>query len=85
LQSEKSRRQVAKEKLEQAREGGAEDVAEWWENEANLYSDLRADVTQNEGSYSLFLDRDDWYERDRQKQAKRVDKKQFGTLLDGIE
>ena len=50
-----------------------------------LYESLRADVTQDEGSYSRFLDRDEWYERERQKTAKRVNKKQFGTLLDGIE
>eukprot|EP00957_Ditylum_brightwellii_P045170 3424792-Ditylum_brightwellii.AAC.1 len=53
--------------------------------EADLYGDLRADVTQDEGSYSRFLDRDEWYERDRQRNAKRVDKKKFGNLLDGIE
>jgi hypothetical protein len=31
------------------------------------------------------LDRDDWYERERQATAKRVKKSSFGTLLDGIE
>jgi hypothetical protein len=85
LQNEKSRRQVAKEKAEQAREKGIDDVAERWDQEADVYSDLRADVTQDEGSYSRFLDRDDWYERDRQSHAKKVDKKKFGTLLDGLE
>jgi len=55
LKGVKSRRQVAKEKAEQARELGEEDVAEWWDNEANLYGSLRADVTQDEGSYSRFL------------------------------
>jgi hypothetical protein len=85
LQSEKSRRQVAKEKAEEAREMGVDDMAESWDQEADTYSDLRADVTQDEGSYSRFLDRDDWYERDRQAHAKRLDKKKFGTLLDGLE
>lgn len=85
LKNEKSRRQITKEKAELAREAGAEDVAERWEKEAELSTDLRADVTQDEGSYSRFLDRDDWYERDRQKQAKKIDKKKFGNLLDGIE
>lgn len=85
LQSDKSRRQVAKEKAEQARERGIDDVAERFDQEADIYSDLRADVTQDEGSYSRFLDRDDWYERDRQAHAKRLDKKKFGTLLDGLE
>ena len=46
---------------------------------------LRADVTQDEGSYSRFLDRDEWYERDRQATAKRIKKSDFGNLLDGIE
>jgi hypothetical protein len=85
LQNEKSLRQVAKEKAEQARETGVDDVADWWDREADMYSDLRADVTQDEGSYSRFLDRDDWYERTRQTQAKKLDKKKFGNLLDGIE
>jgi hypothetical protein len=78
LQKEKSRRQMAKEKAEQAREMGIDDAAERWDQEADIYSDLRADVTQDEGSYSSFLDRDDWYERDRQSHAKKLDKKKFG-------
>ena len=85
LQSEKSRRQVAKEKAEQARVAGSEDVADWWENEAELYASLRADVTQDEGSYNRFLDKDEWYERDRLARAKRIKKSNFGSLLDGIE
>lgn len=85
LKAEKSRRQTAKEKAEAAREAGSEDVAEWWEQEADLYEGLRADVTQDEGSYSRFLDKDEWYERDRLARAKRTKKSSFGTLLDGIE
>jgi PAB1-binding protein PBP1 len=85
LQSEKSRRQIAKEKAEQARNEGSDDVADWWENEADLYEGLRADITQDEGSYSRFLDKDEWYERDRLARAKRIKKSSFGTLLDGIE
>jgi len=85
LESTKSPRQVAKEKAEEAREAGSQDMAEWWENEADLYGNLRADVTQDEGSYSRFLDKDEWCERDRLARAKRVKKKSFGTLLDGIE
>jgi hypothetical protein len=85
LQNEKSRRQLAKEKAEQAREMGVDDAAERWDQEADIYGDLRADVTQDEGSYSSFLDRDDWYERDRQSHAKKLDKRKFGTLLDGLE
>jgi hypothetical protein len=85
LQSEKSPRQIAKEKAEQARNEGSDDVADWWENEADLYEGLRADITQDEGSYSRFLDKDEWYERDRLARAKRIKKSSFGTLLDGIE
>jgi len=85
LESSKSMRQIAKEKAERAKEAGEPDVAEYWEKEADLYASLRADVTQDEGSYSRFLDRDEWYERERRKSAARVDRKKFGNLLDGIE
>lgn len=85
LRNEKTKRQVAKEKAEEARARGKEDVAEWWDTEAELYGGLRADVTQDEGAYSRFLDRDEWYERTRKAQAKKIDKSKFGTLLDGVE
>lgn len=78
----KSMRQTAKERAEAAQN---EEEAEYWKAEADFYASLRADVTQDEGSYNRFLDRDEWYERNRQAQAKRVNKKLFGTLLDGIE
>lgn len=76
---------MAKEKAENAREAGSDDVAELWETEAELYESLRADVTQDEGAYSRFLDKDEWYERERLARAKRTKKSSFGTLLDGIE
>jgi hypothetical protein len=85
LQLDKSPRQVAKEKAEEARAAGSQDVADWWENEAELYGSLRADVTQDEGSYNRFLDKDEWYERDRLAMVKRMKKSSFGSLLDGIE
>jgi hypothetical protein len=85
LQERRSRRQIAKEKAEAAREAGIEDVADWWDNEAEFFASLRADPTQDEGSYSRFLDRDEWYERQRQQQSKKLDRKKFGNLLDGIE
>lgn len=85
LRNEKTKYQVAKEKAEDAREQGEVELAEYWDTEAELYGGLRADVTQDEGAYSRFLDRDEWYERIRQIQAKNLDKKKFGTLLDGIE
>jgi hypothetical protein len=76
---------MAKEKVDAARRDGNEDLAEKWESEAEFLEALRADVTQDEGSYSRFLDKDDWYERDRQKTANRAKRSSFGNLLDGIE
>lgn len=81
LSSSKSMRQISKEKAEQAKEAGELEVAAYWEKEAELYASLRADVTQDEGSYSLFLDRDEWYERNRLRTAQR-NRKKFGNLLD---
>lgn len=85
LRATKSRRQKAKEKVDKARSEGNEDLANKWDQEAEFLDALRADVTQDEGAYSRFLDRDDWYERERQRTAKRVKKSSFGNLLDGIE
>jgi hypothetical protein len=72
LQATISQRGIAKQKAEQARLVGADDVAEYWDKEADLLTSLRADVTQDEGSYSRFLDRDEWYERDRQRMIQRM-------------
>jgi hypothetical protein len=55
LEQRKSDRQIAKEKAELARSLGEDAEAEKWEREADLYTSLRADVTQDEGSYSRFL------------------------------
>ena len=85
LKESKSLRQMAKERSMLAKVKGDEDLAQFWDSEEKLYASLRADVTQDEGSYNTFLDRDEWYERDRQAVAKRLDRKKFGTLLDGIE
>jgi hypothetical protein len=85
LESEKSRRQQALELAEVARDAGDDQAAARWLQEADLYSNLRADVTQDEGSYSRFLDRDDDYEQNLRAIAKRNKKSAFGTLLDGIE
>jgi len=85
LRAEKSQRQLAKEEAEKALEEGRRDVFDQWETEAEFLETLRADVTQDEGAYSRFLDRDYWYEKDRQTTAKRVDRSKFGNLLDGIE
>jgi len=85
LREKKSKRQVAKENAQKAINDGNDVEAVIWEQEADFYESLRADVTQDEGSYSKFLDKDDWYEEDRQRQANQLSKKDFGTLLDGIE
>jgi hypothetical protein len=45
---------------------------EYWDQEIDFYLSLRADVTQDVGSYSQFLDRDEWYERDRQRMVQRM-------------
>jgi len=84
LERAKSRRQRAKEKYDEAKDEGKDELAAMWEKEADFYGSLRADVTQDEGSYSSFLDRDEWYERTRQKLAEK-NKKRFGSLLDGLE
>jgi hypothetical protein len=90
LQRETSRRQVAKAKAAEARANYAkyeqnDGVAEWWQNEADLYDSLKADVTQDDGSYTRFLDKDEDYERNRRRLAARVNKKKFGPLLDGVD
>jgi hypothetical protein len=85
LKAARSKRQRAKEQAQLAREMGATDKADKWESEAEFLESLRADITQDEGAYSRFLDRDEWYERDRQATAKRVKKSSFGNLLDGVE
>lgn len=85
LRNEVSPRQSILESAQNAREEGLDDEADRLEEEARLYAALRADVTQDEGAYSRFLDRDDWYERETQARIKRLDKSKFGTLLDGVD
>mmetsp|Transcript_6732 Transcript_6732/g.15319 ORF Transcript_6732/g.15319 Transcript_6732/m.15319 type:complete len:235 (+) Transcript_6732:1079-1783(+) len=85
LRNEVSPRQSALERANNSREDGFDDEAIRLEEEAELYKALRADVTQDEGSYSRYLDRDEWYERETQARIKRLDKSKFGTLLDGID
>ena len=85
LRAEVSPRQTALENAQRAREEGLDDEAQRLEEEAELYKLLRADITQDEGAYDRYLDRDDWYERETQARIKRLDKSKFGTLLDGID
>jgi hypothetical protein len=72
LRSFSSPRQVAIERAQQAREDGLEEEAKRMEEEAEFYKSLRADATQDESSYSRFLDRDEWYERETQARIKRM-------------
>jgi hypothetical protein len=84
LERQKSKRQIAKENVEIAKDEGKLDLAAMWQKEADFYAEIRADATQDEGSYSEYLDRDEWYERTRRKISEK-NKKRFGTLLDGLE
>jgi hypothetical protein len=84
LEKGKSMRQIAREKADLARAEGQDQLAKMWEKEADFYAVLRADTTQDEGQYSRFLDRDEWYERTRQNIAKK-NKNKFRSLLDGME
>jgi len=79
LEAGTSKRQEALELAEEYREMGEEEKAMQWEAEANLYGSMRADVTQDEGSYSRFLDTDEWYARQQQKLRER-NKKYFEHL-----
>jgi len=85
LKAKISNLQKAKEKAAVAMEEKNLFLAHQWKIEAQFLETLRADVTQDEGAYSRSLDRDDWYERDRQRTAKRTKKSSFGNLLDGME
>ena len=60
LKDQKSRRQAVLELANEAKEVGNDDAAALWETEAEFYASLRADVTQDEGSYSRFMDQDEW-------------------------
>jgi hypothetical protein len=70
LQERQSQRSKAKMNAERANLSEVE--KEYCDKEVEFYSSLRADATQDEGSYSRFLDRDEWYERDRQRMVKRM-------------
>ena len=74
LRADMSPRQSLLERVQTARKSGFEEEAERLENEAELLKATRADFTQDEGSYSKFLDRDDWYERETQARIARYKK-----------
>ena len=74
LRAAMSPRQSLLERARAARESGFEEEAERLENEAELLKATKADFTQDEGSYSKFLDRDDWYERETQARIARYKK-----------
>lgn len=81
LSNQKSKRQKAKEMADMALSFGDMDSYRKWEEEANFYTSLRADVTQDEGEYNSYLDRDEWYERTRQRLAEK-NRKKFSNLFD---
>jgi hypothetical protein len=85
LEERKSRRHIAQENIEKYKQLGMVQQVEQWEKEIRVLETLRADITQDEGSYSQFLDKDEWYEKQRQQTAKNVNRNMFGNLLDGIE
>lgn len=84
LQQRRSKRQQARELAEAARRDGNDSLADMWNDEAELLSELKADTTQDEESYSTYLDKDEWYERDRASRAKKIKKSSFGNLFDGL-
>jgi hypothetical protein len=83
LQALRSQRVLAQQRAEDLYARGDIDSAQYYESEAEFLKSLRADPTQDEGSYSRFLDRDEWYERNRRRTI--PDKSKFGNLLDGVE
>ena len=83
LRNEASPRQVALERSQQAKEEEEllgidnQEAIRLAEEEAELYKALRADITQDEGEYSQYLDRDDWYERETQARIQRERERQL--------
>ena len=63
----KSRRQELLEAIQAAEQAGNDEYAERLRNDLDLATELRADFTQDEGSYSRFLDKDEWYEAQRRR------------------
>ncbi len=72
LEQQQSLRSKARFNSKNAEATNDDSSKEYWDQETEFYSSLRADVSQDVGSYSKFLDRDEWYERDRQRMVKRM-------------
>lgn len=72
LEEQQSTRSKARMNRVDAENANDDTAKEYWDKEVEFYSALRADVTQDVGSYSRFLDRDEWYERDRQRMVQRM-------------
>ena len=72
LEQQQSLRSKARFNSKNAEASNDDSSKEYWDRETEFYSSLRADVSQDVGSYSKFLDRDEWYERDRQRMVQRM-------------
>merc|ERR1719232_1673688 len=56
-----------------------EERVNYLKNEFEFYTSLRADVTQDEGSYDPYLDKDEAYERQRLKFIDRIKQQESKT------
>ena len=63
----KSKRHAARDRAAQASADGDLAGELRARDDEAVYSAIRADVTHDEGSYSRFLDKDEWYERQRRR------------------
>jgi len=66
LSGNKSERQVVIEQLAVAKGQNNMELAERLQERLNVLKEIRADYTQDEGSYQRDLDQDEWYWRNRQ-------------------
>ena len=67
LMAGKSKRHAARDRAAQASADGDLAGEIRARDDESVYTAIRADITQDEGSYSRFLDKDEWYERQRRR------------------
>ena len=67
LMAGKSKRHAARDRAAQASADGDLAGELRARDDESVYTAIRADITQDEGSYSRFLDKDEWYERQRRR------------------